>query len=204
MKKDNNSKQKKYNSLKIAIIILIAIIAFVIVVLCLKRCSKNNDNRIGFDTSQEESKDNTNQTYKRSVKMPGWISITIPANTIDINKGIDFYNPESNFWYTCKKCGYALDENYQCINEACRKQYKKSDNLQNDCYYMTFALYLKDTDELLYESKLVKPGKHISKITLSRPLGKGSYNAYVFIQPYKSDQATPCNNGKVDITLNVE
>ena len=36
---------------------------------------------------------------KPSVALPGWGTITIPANTIDIGVGIDFRNPEKNEGY---------------------------------------------------------------------------------------------------------
>lgn len=73
-------------------------------------------------------------------------------------------------------------------------------------YYMTFALYLGDPsddkeDELLYQSNLVEPNKYIQRMELSRPLSSGSYDAFVVCQPYKSDAATPTNNGVVKLVL---
>ena len=66
-------------------------------------------------------------------------------------------------------------------------------------YYLTFEL--KIGEESLYKSDLVPPGKHIQKITLSRALEKGEYDASVVMQPYKWDQSTPTNNGVVNIKL---
>lgn len=73
-------------------------------------------------------------------------------------------------------------------------------------YYMTFGLYLGDPtddveDELLYQSNLVEPGKYIQRMELSRTLNSGEYDAYVVCQPYKSDAATPTNNGIIKLVL---
>ena len=73
---------------------------------------------------------------------------------------------------------------------------------KSDCYYMTFALYLKENDELLYQSGLVSPNNYIQKMEI-RPLKKGSYDAYIVIQPYRSDKKTKTNQGVVNLTLNV-
>lgn len=69
-------------------------------------------------------------------------------------------------------------------------------------YYLTFQLRLKDTGEVLYQSGLVKPGLHIQKITLSRPLEAGSYTAVIHVQPYKMDaNQTPTNNADMETML---
>ena len=72
---------------------------------------------------------------------------------------------------------------------------KENDGL----YYLKFQLKL--DGEVLYESGLVAPNKHIQKITLKRALNEGEYDAEVFIQPYKWDKQTPTNNGTVNIKL---
>lgn len=79
---------------------------------------------------------------------------------------------------------------------------------QQNYYYMTFALYLGNPDdpnnsELLYQSCLVEPGMYIQQMEISHALEAGEYDAYVFIQPYRSDKATPTNSGTVNITLTV-
>ena len=73
----------------------------------------------------------------------------------------------------------------------------------DECYYISFGLYLTDGDELLYQSGLVAPGKYIQTMELSRSLKAGTYDAYVVCQPYLSDQATQTNRGVVKITLTV-
>lgn len=72
---------------------------------------------------------------------------------------------------------------------------------RQECYYMTFGLYLADGDELLYQSGLVAPGNYIQKMEISRKLKAGEYDAYVVCQPYRSDKKTKTNRGVVKITL---
>ena len=79
---------------------------------------------------------------------------------------------------------------------------------QENYYYMTFALYLDNSangkdDELLYQSGLVEPGMYIQQMEMARALSAGTYDAYVVIQPYKSDKTTKTNSGTVNITLTV-
>lgn len=75
---------------------------------------------------------------------------------------------------------------------------------QQECYYMTFGLYLSKNDELLYQSGLVAPGKYIQKMKMERSLKAGTYDAYVVCQPYRSDKTTETNQGVVRITLTVK
>lgn len=84
------------------------------------------------------------------------------------------------------------------------KSHKIGVESKSDCFYMTFALYLKENDELLYQSGLVSPNNYIQKMEISRPLKKGSYDAYIVIQPYRSDKKTKTNQGVVNLSLNVK
>lgn len=199
------SRKKKAAIIIIAILVVIGIIAVIIINPFKNSNVNNNDDNLQtleLDDSQGDYEAQV-QAYSRNIVMPGWVSLTIPANTTDITSGIDFYNPSKNLWYECTKCHHPLDENYKCTNTKCNEQYDTSNASQN-CFYMTFALYLRNNDECLYQSKLVEPDKHIQHISLNRALSSGEYNAYVFIQPYMSDMKTPCNNGRVDIKLIVK
>ena len=63
-------------------------------------------------------------------------------------------------------------------------------------YYLTYKLYLTNEDgseDVLYESGLIEPGKHIQSITLNHALEVGEYEATIHVQPYKMD-GTPANN----------
>ena len=125
-------------------------------------------NKLSFDENAGAYVEQT-QESKPGVAIPGWGSLTIPADTEEVT--VDFYNPESNKGY----------------------------------YYMTFELRLADTGETLYSSGLVQPGLHIQKITLSRGLPSGTYNAILHVQPYEMDEAqTPTNNADMNLKLIVK
>ncbi len=76
-------------------------------------------------------------------------------------------------------------------------------------YYLTFELRIPDQSgngyEVLYASGLVEAGKHINRITLSRGLEKGVYEAVIHVQPYCMDQErTLTNNADMKTVLLVE
>ena len=74
-------------------------------------------------------------------------------------------------------------------------------------YYLTFELRLPDGNgsyEVLYKSGLIEAGKHIQKITLSRGLAEGIYDAIIFVQPYRMDGVTPTNNAETQTLLIVK
>ena len=76
-----------------------------------------------------------------------------------------------------------------------------------DLYYLTFELRLSDGNggyETLYKSGLIEAGNHIQKITLSRGLAEGTYNAVIFVQPYRMDGVTPTNNAETEVVLIVK
>lgn len=190
------------------IILIFAIIAGLIVIglLTSGKLSEEHSGKtpLPLDPSQGEYVEPEKEiNHSQTIFLAGWTELNIPANTTTIDKGIDFYNPSKNSWLKCPDCGAQLDKNYKCTDKQhCGHQHTKEDAIE-DCYYMTFALYLEDNNEKLYESGLVAPGKHLQNITFTRPLAEGEYNAYLIIQPYKSDRATKCNIGKEKMILNV-
>ena len=80
-------------------------------------------------------------------------------------------------------------------------------NLQNPegnpCYF-TFTLVLKDTDETIYQSKMVEPGKAITQITLSKELSAGEYPAILKISTAALDDGRAMNGANVETVLNVQ
>ncbi len=70
----------------------------------------------------------------------------------------------------------------------------------NPCYF-TFELALKDTDEVLYTSKLVPPGQAIYNITLSRPLEAGEYDAVIRISTTSLEDGSAMNGANVETVL---
>ena len=107
------------------------------------------------------------------VVIPGWGSMTIPANT-EVLDQVDFFNPEENA----------------------------------GLYYLTFKFCLLNANgeisEVLWESQAVPPGKHIQKITLSRGLPAGTYEAVVHVQPYRMSDETPTNSANMKTKLIVK
>lgn len=73
----------------------------------------------------------------------------------------------------------------------------------NPCYF-TFEIVLKDTNEVLYTSKLVPPGQAIYEITLSRPLEAGKYDAVIRITTTSLEDQSPMNGANVETVLVVQ
>ena len=107
---------------------------------------------------------------KPGVAIPGWGSMTIPANTQVLDM-VDFHNPTAN----------------------------------DGLYYLTFKFCLLNANgeisEVLWESQAVPPGKHIQKITMSRGLPAGTYDAVVHVQPYRMSDETPTNSADMKTKL---
>lgn len=106
--------------------------------------------------------------------------------------------------YQIEAIGYSDKPQTIKIKTKDGKSHKVGVESKSDCFYMTFALYLKENDELLYQSGLVSPNNYIQKMEITKPLRKGSYDAYIVIQPYRSDKKTKTNQGVVNLTLNVK
>ena len=70
----------------------------------------------------------------------------------------------------------------------------------NPCYF-TFELVLKDTEEVLYTSKLVPPGQAIYEITLTRALAAGEYDAVIIISTTDLQTGAALNGANVETLL---
>lgn len=74
----------------------------------------------------------------------------------------------------------------------------------NPCYFK-LQIVLKDTEEVLYESGLLEPGKAIMEFDLSRPLEAGTYNVTINAETFSvDDYESALNKGAVDTTIIVE
>ena len=71
---------------------------------------------------------------------------------------------------------------------------------ENPCYFK-FEIVLKDTDETIYESQFVPPGKTITDVTLTRGLSEGEHPATIKISTVALDQKTPLNGANVETVL---
>jgi len=80
----------------IAVIIILALVGFII-------WNSNNGNSGGNIKYVEDTgsglffEEGQDETQERGIAMPGWETMTIPANTKDVT--VDFYNPETNKGY---------------------------------------------------------------------------------------------------------
>ncbi|MDO4272500.1 MAG: hypothetical protein Q4D16_02425 [Eubacteriales bacterium] len=73
----------------------------------------------------------------------------------------------------------------------------------NPCYF-TFQLVLKDSGEVLYESKQVPPGEAITKASLSRPLEAGEYPATLKIVTASIVDLSAMNGANMETVLEVK
>ena len=70
----------------------------------------------------------------------------------------------------------------------------------NPCYFK-FEIVLKDTDETIYESQFVPPGKTITDVALTRGLSEGEHPATIKISTVALDKETPLNGANVETVL---
>lgn len=205
----HNSKSNSSSTKKRIAIIGILLLIILIILLLLKSCSapsQNNKTPLPSDPNQGEYVEPPHDIiHSQNIILPGWGTITIDADKTYIDSGVDFYNPKGNLWYKCPDCDDELKEKDEMLYcKHCDKEVSKEQAIE-DCYYMSFALYLGnpkdgiDNSELLYKSDLVSPNMHIQHITLNRPLSKNNYDAFIVIQPYMSDMASECNRGIVNL-----
>ena len=68
--------------------------------------------------------------------------------------------------------------------------------------YFEISFYLPDTDEVIYTSKLIKPGQSIYNITLNRAMEAGEYPLVVKYATYSTNEdRTPRNGAEVNCQL---
>ena len=109
------------------------------------------------------SKPEDKQPSSKGIKIPGYPSITIAADSKNVTMAL--LNPEGN-----------------------------------PCYFK-FEIVLKDTNETIYESKYVEPGKAITDVTLTKPLSAGEYPATIKISTLSLDGSSPMNGANVETVL---
>lgn len=84
----------------------------------------------------------------------------------------------------------------------------KKDNLSiilenpasNRCYF-TFIMTLDDTDEVIYQSKMVPPGEGIYRISLNKPLEAGEYNATIRIKTNEVKTGAEMNSAEIKAVI---
>ena len=70
----------------------------------------------------------------------------------------------------------------------------------NDCY---FVLSLITDGETLWTSGYIEPGEAVTKLTLSRPLDKGEYEAVLHYDCFTLNDKTPLNGAEIQLTIKV-
>lgn len=70
----------------------------------------------------------------------------------------------------------------------------------NPCYF-TFEIVLNDTDETIYTSKMVEPGKAITDVTLEKVLPAGEYPATIKITTASLEDGSAMNGANVETVL---
>lgn len=74
----------------------------------------------------------------------------------------------------------------------------------NPCYFK-YTLFLKDSNEVIYESELVKPGMAIVPVTLNQNLEPGTYTLIIQVSTASLDNPEQeMNGGIVETTLTVK
>ena len=166
--KKNNEKKKRIIIIVLAVVVVA--LAVILIFALNKTPGSNNtnpqDTNSGFiiDPNAGDGVTVTETPQKAdSIKIPGYPSITIAANTPNVTMAL--LNPEGN-----------------------------------PCYFK-FEIVLKDTDETIYESQFVPPGKTITDVTLTRGLSEGEHPATIKISTVALDQKTPLNGANVETVL---
>lgn len=72
----------------------------------------------------------------------------------------------------------------------------------NPCYF-SFAIVLKDTNEIIYQSDMVPPGESIRKVSISKALPEGTYPAIVQIRTNELETGREMNSANLNLTITV-
>ena len=71
-------------------------------------------------------------------------------------------------------------------------------------YYLSFTVYLKGEDKALAKTGLIQPGESALKLSLSKALEPGEYEAVVLVQPYRMADGSTTNNAEIETILIAE
>lgn len=75
------------------------------------------------------------------------------------------------------------------------------ENKSNNVYDIVVKIYLKDSNELIYESTLLKPGDKIEKAKLDKKLEKGTYKAIAYFEAYENEVQQGRSGVEIDINV---
>lgn len=77
-------------------------------------------------------------------------------------------------------------------------------NPENSNYWVNVKIYIKDTNEFIYESGLLKPGQEIAEASLDKTLAAGSYEAIAYLDVYELDSKTYLGRTSVLISILIQ
>ncbi len=77
-------------------------------------------------------------------------------------------------------------------------------NPENNQCYFEISIILADTDDEIYQSKLVSPGQGLYEIELTQPLEQGSYDAILHYSTFALHDYKEMNGANVPIKLIVQ
>jgi hypothetical protein len=124
----------------------------------------------------------------------------LDTNATDWDENIDYGATENATEQTISVPGYP----YIYIGAGQTTAYITLANPElNPCYF-TFEIWLNDTNELLYASKQVAPGKAINQETFSRALSAGQYDAVIKITTNSTEDGSQMNGVNMATTLIVQ
>ncbi len=71
---------------------------------------------------------------------------------------------------------------------------------KNTCYFI-IRVVLNETEEIIYESKYLKPGQHLYEVELAKSLEAGSYQATLHYSTFSMTDMTPLNGADLPFEL---
>ena len=78
------------------------------------------------------------------------------------------------------------------------------ENPGNNAKLIIAEMHLKDTDEIIYTSKYIKPGSYVENVKLDKVLSKGVYDAIVYFKAYDLDTKDYIGQTGAEVTLTIE
>jgi hypothetical protein len=77
-------------------------------------------------------------------------------------------------------------------------------NPQSNSCYFEITVFLSDTNEMIYQSKLITPGQKLYRIELMRTLTEGEYAAVIQYKTFSIEDFSVLNGANLPVTLIVE
>ena len=75
------------------------------------------------------------------------------------------------------------------------------ENKSNNIYDFIVKIYLKNTNDLIYESPRLKPGDKIEETKIDKKLEKGTYKAVAYFEAYEGETQTGKSGVEIEIKV---